>query len=223
MSQWRSLYSEYYAAAEDLFDFLAERGIEVAKTTDEGAIANFSNRREHQFLVRVKNEDWEAEVGADQLAALPITAVYSSPYTRSLETVAPLATRLGLPVQELAGLRERDLGSFGSLAFEQAVAATWSDFDFAHAGGESNRETQCRGLSVIRSLTALHLDEVIVAGTHGNLLALILSAFDDRISFEFWRSLGLPDVLRLDLDRSGEGAYCRINLRAVRQEAAADQ
>ncbi|MEZ4278490.1 MAG: histidine phosphatase family protein [Myxococcota bacterium] len=169
-----------------------------------------------------RNGQLAAEQLADQLVALPITAVYSSPYTRSLETVAPLATRLSLPVHELPDLRERDLGSFGSLSFEQAVASTWADFDFAHAGGESNREAQCRGLSVIRSLSARHRDEVIVAGTHGNLLALILSAYDDRISFDFWRSLALPDVLRLDLARSGKGTYCRLVPRAAENAAAAD-
>jgi 2,3-bisphosphoglycerate-dependent phosphoglycerate mutase len=157
----------------------------------------------------------DADRLAVQLEVLPIAAVYSSPYRRSLETVSPLAARLHLPVQELPDLRERALGSFTSLSFDQAVASTWADFDFAHAGGESNREARRRGLSAIRSLAARHPDEVVVAGTHGNLLALILSAFDDRIAFDFWRSLEFPDVLRLDLKRSGEGAFHRVSSRAV--------
>jgi 2,3-bisphosphoglycerate-dependent phosphoglycerate mutase len=152
---------------------------------------------------------------ADQLAAIQIKAVYSSPYRRSLQTVAPLVTRLGLPVRELPDLRERALGSVDSLLFEQAVASTWADFDFSHSGGESNREARSRGLSVVRSLATRHPDEVLVAGTHGNLLALILNAFDDRIGFDFWRFLAFPDVLQLDIESSGEGSYRRPNPRAV--------
>lgn len=152
---------------------------------------------------------------AVRLEALPIAAVYSSPYRRSLETVSPLSTRLDLPVQELPDLRESDLGSFNSLSFERAVASTWADFDFAHAGGESNREAQRRGLSAVQFLATRHPDQVIVAGTHGNLLALILRAFDSRIDFEFWKSLEFPDAVRLDLERSGEGAFYRLSSRAV--------
>ncbi len=148
---------------------------------------------------------------ADQFAALPIAAVYSSPYRRSVETVSPIAVRRKLAVRELPDLRERALGSINSLDFEQAVASTWTDFDSAHAGGESNREARHRGLSAIRFLATRHPDEVVVAGTHGNLLALILSAFDDRVDFDFWRSLKFPDILRLDLERSGAGTYHRLS------------
>jgi 2,3-bisphosphoglycerate-dependent phosphoglycerate mutase len=129
--------------------------------------------------------------------------------------VSPLAARLDLPVQDLADLRERALGSFPPSSFEQAVASTWADFDLAHAGGESNREARRRGISAVRFLATRHPDEVVVAGTHGNLLALILNAFDDRVGFDFWQSLEFPDVLRLDLRPSGEGTYHRISSRAV--------
>ncbi len=151
---------------------------------------------------------------AEQLTELPIGAVYSSPYRRAVETVAPLAARLELDVRELPELRERDLGSIGSLDFEQAVASTWVDFDFAHAGGESNRAARQRGVSAIRFLADRHPDEVVVAGTHGNLLALLLGAFDERVGFDFWRSLAFPDVVRLDLDPSGAGTFHRLDTGA---------
>lgn len=158
---------------------------------------------------------------ADELSGLALAAVYSSPYRRSLETVAPLADRAGLPVHELSGLRERTLGSFGSASFEEAVARTWADFDFRHAGGESNREAQQRGVSAIRSIANRHPDGLVVAGTHGNLLALVLNAFDSNVGFEFWRTLEFPDVLRLDLEASGGAAYRRLGSRAVQHGATA--
>jgi len=129
--------------------------------------------------------------------------------------MSPLAMRLELDVQEHPDLRERTLGSIAPLDFEQAVAFTWADFDFAHPGGESSRRAQQRGISAVRLLAARHSDELVVAGTHGNLLALVLNVFDARFGFDFWRSLEFPDVYRLDLDRSGGGAIRRLSARAV--------
>lgn len=152
---------------------------------------------------------------AAQLSSLPITAVYSSPYRRALQTLAPLADHLGLPVRELSGLRERSLGSFGSVSFEEAVASTWTDFDLAYCGGESSREAQRRGISSIRWLADRHPDGLVVAGTHGNLLALVLNAFDGSVGLEFWRTLTRPDVVRLDLLSSGQSRHYRPETRTI--------
>lgn len=48
----------------------------------------------------------QAEALVDLLADRPITAVVSSPYVRCVETVQPLADKLGLPVEEDGRLSE---------------------------------------------------------------------------------------------------------------------
>ena len=60
----------------------------------------------------------QAEAAADAIAALPdqIRRIVASPYTRALQTAAPLARRLGLPVSVETIVRERfaftcDVGS----------------------------------------------------------------------------------------------------------------
>ncbi len=58
----------------------------------------------------------QAEQAADALAGEGITRIVASPYTRALQTAAPLARRLGLPVLVNVAVRERyafkcDIGS----------------------------------------------------------------------------------------------------------------
>ena len=59
-----------------------------------------------------------AEELFEPLAALGITAIYSIPYRRAVETVEPLAAHLGLLMQEMEYLRERTLGCISSTPFE---------------------------------------------------------------------------------------------------------
>lgn len=151
-----------------------------------------------------------AESLCERLSGLPIRAIYSSPYRRSLETVLPLARALGLSASEIFDLRERTLGTFQGVAFEDAVAATWSDFDRAHPGGESSRAAQRRALAALRELARRHPSETVAVATHGNLLALLLNAFDPNVGFDFWRSLAFPDAYELRLLASGGGVFRRI-------------
>jgi len=170
------------------------------------------------FLVRHAHADWtpdenrplsvrghaDADRVADILEQYPIRAVYSSPSRRAIETIAPLARRLGLPVQIEPDLRERQLGDIAAEDFLQAVEATWRDPALAHQGGETNPAAQKRGLDVVRRLQQEHRTESIVLSTHGNLLALILQGFDPRIDFAFWQSLTMPDIYALSFDHTGE-------------------
>jgi broad specificity phosphatase PhoE len=73
----------------------------------------------------------QAAAAADELAALGIRRIISSPYTRALQTAEPLARLLGLPVLVTPAVRERykfacDIGS-PRAALEQA----WPQHDFS--------------------------------------------------------------------------------------------
>ncbi len=151
-----------------------------------------------------------AEDLAVRLDATPVEAICSSPYRRALETVAPLARRRGLPVEELADLRERELGCPAGLAFDAAVAATLADPDLAHAGGETSRCAQQRAVSLVEALAARRSGGPLVLSTHGNWITLLLNHFDPDVGFDFWKALRFPDVHRLELDGSGSGCFERV-------------
>jgi broad specificity phosphatase PhoE len=74
----------------------------------------------------------QARGAAQALRGAGITRILASPYTRALQTAAPTARALGLPVHVHVGIRERahfacDIGSPRS-----ALAAAWPSHDFAH-------------------------------------------------------------------------------------------
>ncbi len=73
----------------------------------------------------------QAEKATEAMRAAKITRIMASPYTRALQTAAPSAHALGLPVQINPGVRERyhftcDIGSSRC-----DLAAAWPDHDFA--------------------------------------------------------------------------------------------
>jgi broad specificity phosphatase PhoE len=74
----------------------------------------------------------QATQAAETLAAERIRRIIVSPYTRALETAAPIAARLGVPVLINAIVRERyafacDIGSPRS-----RLAQAWPEHDFGH-------------------------------------------------------------------------------------------
>jgi 2,3-bisphosphoglycerate-dependent phosphoglycerate mutase len=137
-----------------------------------------------------------------------------------VQTVLPLAERCGLAVSEIDDLRERVLGVFRHGSFTEAVAACWSDFDLIHPGGESSRAAQARVRDLVGQLAHRHASQTVVLATHGNLLALLLNAFDRRVNFDFWKSLAFPDAFELQLLPSGAGVFRRIDERAVEQRSS---
>lgn len=148
---------------------------------------------------------------AEMLAPLLPVAIYSSPYRRARETVEPLSVRLRMPVQEMAELRERSLGSGWVDDWLSAIRPTWEDFSFAYPdGGETNAEAMHRAGVAFATLRSRHQGQKIVVATHGNLLVLLLRLQDPTKGFDFWSALTLPDIYRLDVQPDGDFELRRL-------------
>ena len=131
-------------------------------------------------------------------SALPIERTISSPFVRAIQSIAPLAERLGLPIATDKRLAERVLAA-GDLP--DWLAALKSSFDDLHrclAGGESSRAAMQRA-SEVASEAMAHPASATLLVTHGNLMTLLLKRFDDRIGFAEWQQLTNPDVYRISL------------------------
>ena len=138
--------------------------------------------------------------GSGTARVRPIAAAVFEPVPRAVETVGPLANRLGLEPELIADLRERQLPVVPADAFEALVRDAWRRPDEAPSGGESNIEAQARGTAVVLRIADRHPGDQVALATHGNLLALVLNGLDPRYGYEFWRRLSFPDVYGLTLD-----------------------
>jgi 2,3-bisphosphoglycerate-dependent phosphoglycerate mutase len=136
----------------------------------------------------------QSERVADLLAGQDVTAIISSPYTRAIQTVQPLADRLRMTIEIDHDLRERHLSSGPLDDFRASLEATWQDFDLVHPGGESSAAAQARVTRAIRRIAAPGDSRDVVIATHGNALALFLRTLDARVDFAFWTGMSLPDV-----------------------------
>ena len=136
---------------------------------------------------------------ADYLETLGVELLVSSPYARAQQSIAPLARRLGLPVEIDPRLAERVLSAAPLEHWREAIRRTFEDLDLVWPGGESSRTAMARGRAAIDALRARSVRGVAVV-THGNLMTLVLRSFDTRFGFQAWERLSNPDVYCLEAE-----------------------
>ncbi len=145
-----------------------------------------------------------AEQLADELEPYVITSAYSSPYPRAIETVTPTAQRRGLEVHVLPDLRERRLSRGLTADWADQLARSWADPDYALEGAESGRQAQRRAMAVLDLLRARHADGGrLLIGCHGNLISLILQAFEPGVDHAFHLAMPMPAIYHLEHDGIG--------------------
>ncbi|WP_225047330.1 histidine phosphatase family protein [Lacticaseibacillus kribbianus] len=151
--------------------------------------------REHDDLRRplTARGRAQAEALAQTLTATPYTAVYSSPLRRAVQTVQPLAARLGLVVQLDSRLVERRMPGWQA-DFAGYAAHQWADWDFTALGGESLRQTQARYRAFAADLPA---DAVVAVGAHGTAMGTVLEAAWPGHGAAFWQALPFAARLRV--------------------------
>lgn len=158
----------------------------------------------------------QAERLADYLASESIEAIYSSPYARARETVAPLAERLSLPVTIVDDVAEWDRQSTEYLPVEELRAAgdarlrevtsdVWRDLElmlpFRH-----------RVVAAIDALIAAHPGGRIVVGCHAGVINVylgeVLGLPVDRRGFHYPNYTSLH---RVAASRSGVRTVVTVN------------
>ena len=128
---------------------------------------------------------------AERLRDTELSAVYSSPLERALETAEILTAPHRLPVNTLDGLREISHGHWEGMSrrdveaqFPQEYAAWEEDpFTFAPEGGESGISVLSRALPALREIVVRHKDENVMVVSHKATLRLLISSllgFDAR-------------------------------------------
>ena len=127
----------------------------------------------------------------ERLSNHNITAVYSSPLSRALETARIIAGHCGIEPVTRDGLKEIGHGHWEGMKREDverqfaAEYAAWEGdpFTFAPEGGESGVAVLARALPVIREIVASHPGGRLLVVSHKATLRLMLSSllgFDPR-------------------------------------------
>jgi broad specificity phosphatase PhoE len=177
-----------------------------------------SERRYYFFMVRHAHAVWQtgeereispegflaAQRVANVLDSQPIDIIYSSPYTRAIQTIRPLAERLHLPVKIDRRLAERIISDQPVNDFRTSIQWLWQHPACALPGGESNRAAADRGITFIKSAirqasSCSAKSPGLAVSTHGNLLALILQNFYPTLGYNFWSGMTFPDIYQFSI------------------------
>jgi probable phosphoglycerate mutase len=166
----------------------------------------------------------QARAVADWLSSEPLVALYSSPLQRARQTLQPLASDQGLPVEVHEGLIDIDYGRFQGLTHVEArttdpeLYGLWrtAPSRVRFPGGEALADVQARLRAILAELAARHPGGTVVLTGHemvNKVLACTLLGLDlDQIwrvrqdvaaislfkqDGESWTTLGLNDTCHL--------------------------
>ncbi|MFO7680159.1 MAG: MSMEG_4193 family putative phosphomutase [Chloroflexota bacterium] len=160
----------------------------------------------------------QAKDAAKRLSKLPITALYSSPVTRCLETAEYIAKSQKLKIGELEDVGEVRYGKWeGKKIKKLAAKPEWhavqhfpSRFQFPE--GEALREVQFRAIQALETLSARHGQEMIAVVSHADLIKLVLAHYLGVHIDLFQRIVISPaSVSVLALQPNGSVQVVRIN------------
>ena len=116
-----------------------------------------------------------------------IDAFYSSPYKRSMDTIADSADFFGKDIITDEDLREREKGENGNNL--GMFHKRWADHNYHEEGGESIAMVQKRNMRALTEILRDNIDKEVVVGTHGTALSTIFNFYD--------KSFGCDDFLRI--------------------------
>lgn len=159
-------------------------------------------------LPHVNEADWQlSAVGADQaqrlvpvLARLGVRRVYSSPYLRCRETLAPFAAAVGCEVVLHEGLRERRIAGQWVADFRDVWRRSWEDFSYLLEGGECSWDCRARIGAAAQEIVARHPGETLALGSHGNAIGLFLHFVDAGCGIAEASRLRTPEILKVVYD-----------------------
>ena len=169
-------------------------------------------------VVLNENGHAQAKALAQRLAHLPITAIYSSPLERCLQTAKHVAAPHSLGVIEFPALGEVRYGEWeGAKIAELIKKKAWHTIQFMPSrfefpGGESLRAVQARAIDGLEKLALQHSDEMIIAVAHADVIKLVL-AYYLGAHIDLFQRIGLSpaSVSVIGLGQHGGVRVLRMN------------
>lgn len=182
----------------------------------EANVQRVISNRESPFGLTERGRE-QAEVLAERLRGIPITAIYSSPVLRAIETADIISKRLDQPYQITEALREYDCGILEgrsddiSWALHRKYFLDWAlhqDYLSKPEGGENFMEIRNRFLPLIEALKQRNESHVLLIG-HGGLFHLMLPLIFSNIDNDFVSSHGIGHTECMIAELSPDGFVCQ--------------
>ncbi len=132
-----------------------------------------------------------------------IDVLMSSPYKRSMDTVAGLSEALDMEIETDEDFRERFVGSWlGGSDFAELIEKQWADFNYHILEGECLASVQERNIRALKRVLENHAGKTIVIATHGTALSTIINYYKPEYGFgDFMRMVNfLPYVVKMQFD-----------------------
>lgn len=130
-----------------------------------------------------------------------IEQVISSPYTRAIQTIEPLAKKLNLNIEIIDDLREckfvADNQILSDFEVYPLVEKMFADENFSQVGAESFSQCQSRALRTLYTLLDDYQNKNIVLCSHGFLIMSLCNYFDKSYDFESLKNSSKPDLYKL--------------------------
>jgi probable phosphoglycerate mutase len=148
-----------------------------------------------------------------------LTALYSSPLERCVETVEPLAAAQRLAIVGRTELEEMDAGSWTGRSLAQLRrTALWktvqrqpSAFRFPD-GGESFPEAQARAVAEVERIARRHRRGRVAVATHGDIVRIVVAHYLGTPLDGFQRIVvDTASVSVLALDGHGDARVLLVN------------
>ena len=134
---------------------------------------------------------WQAKLLGERLRREKLTAIYSSPLSRTMETARIIAGCCELQPVPVDALREISHGRWEGLTRREVEErhgeeyAAWEEdpFTFAPEGGETGVAVLARALPALREIVTRHVGERVLVVSHKATIRLLLSSllgFEER-------------------------------------------
>lgn len=127
---------------------------------------------------------WQARRAGEALSGEPLTAVYSSPLRRALDTAEQVASPHGLEVRVEERLIEMEIGDVEGYTFAEVrerhpgLLEAWMSDDGPSQpmpGGERLLDVDERAWAVVSDLAARHGDETVAVVAHNFVILCVLT------------------------------------------------
>lgn len=146
----------------------------------------------------------DAQRIAEVLKNEGINTVISSPYSRSILTVEPLAKQIGQEVLIIEDLKERIFTAENERISDRELfpllEKSYVDPNFSLKGGEMNADCQKRAVKVLKEILNTYIGKKVVIGTHGLVMTLMMGDYDLSYDLTFLHNTSKPDIYRMEFN-----------------------